>query len=116
MGEQGVLVHNFYNWKSIPTFGHTFLTHGSGKTNLKSLMDRAKQTGQEQGQWLNNDSAAEFLGNNIDNIDVPSEISIPSGLGQVIMPDGTIVNATKAIIVPKIDKGKKVIRTAYPIL
>jgi len=99
------------NWKSVKQFGHTFNTHGAGSKNTDRLADRAKGTGNPQGQWTDNDKAAEFLNDAKTGLDGPASVPIPEGLGQVVMPDGTIVNATRATIVP----GSDGIRTAYPI-
>ncbi len=40
------------NWNpnSRPTFGHTFSEHGAGARNTRSLTDRARSTGNDQGQ------------------------------------------------------------------
>ncbi|MEO3777467.1 RHS repeat-associated core domain-containing protein [Micromonospora sp. B11E3] len=115
-GNSWVLVHNTcVNWspKSRPTFGHTFSQHGAGAKNTKSLMDRARSTGQAQGQWLDNDAAAAFLrGAHLSDAG-PRGVVIPEGLGQVIMPDGSIVPATRAILVPS---GNGLYKTAYPVL
>ena len=99
------------NWKSVKEFGHTFNTHGSGAKNTKSLTDRARSTGTNQGQWLDNQKSAEYL-KSLGEIKETITVSIPNGLGQVITPTGKIVPATKAIVVPS-ETG---IRTAYPIL
>ncbi|MEV1329876.1 polymorphic toxin-type HINT domain-containing protein [Micromonospora costi] len=115
-GNTPVLVHNTcVNWspKSRPTFGHTFSQHGAGAKNTKSLMDRARSTGQEQGQWLDNDAASDFLrGAHLPDAG-PRGVVLPEGLGQVIMPDGSIVPATRAILVPS---SNGLYKTAYPVL
>ncbi len=98
------------NWKSVKEYGHTFNTHGSGAKNTKSLINRARSTGNNQGQWLDNQKAAEHL-KSLGDIKEPTTISIPQGLGQVITPTGEIVPATKAIVVPSATG----IKTAYPI-
>lgn len=115
VGSSGVLVHNKAMratglWKSVKRFGHTFKTHGAGAKNTRSLMDRARSTGKPQGQWLDNDSAATFL-SDLD-IQRPVSIRIPEGLGQVIRPNGSVVQATWAKVIP----GPHGIRTAFPIL
>jgi hypothetical protein len=58
-GSTAVLVHNCsatpeLNWnpKSRPTFGRSFDIFGAGVKNTRSLTDRARSTGQDQGQWL----------------------------------------------------------------
>jgi RHS repeat-associated protein len=115
-GNASVLVHNCgTNWnpKSVKTFGHTFNEHGAGAKNTRSLTDRARSTGQQQGQWLDNDWATEFLkGAHVEGAG-PRSIRIPDGLGQVIMPDGSIVPARAATLVPG---PGGLYRTAYPIL
>jgi len=101
----------FVSWKSVKRFRHTFTEHGEGIKNTARLIDRARGTGKHQGQWLNNQKAAELLQEY--HGDAPFSIrEIPEGLGQVIKPDGTIVPATRAIVIPYKGGG---IRTAYPI-
>jgi hypothetical protein len=98
------------NWKSVKQFGHTFSEHGSGAKNTERLMDRALGTGNPQGQWLNNEKAAEAL--RATKVDGPAAVRVPSGLAQVIKPNGTIVSTDWALVVPK-GEG---LRTAYPII
>jgi RHS repeat-associated protein len=103
------------NWspKSVETFGHTFNQHGAGSKNTRNLTGRAGGTGREQGQWTDNKGAADFLRLKSDEVSGPASVQIPEGLGQVIMPDGTIVPAKWATIVPRSGGGYT---TAYPIL
>jgi len=109
----GVLVHNI-NWssKSVKTFGHTFSRHGAGAKNTKNLAGRAASTGDSQGQWKNNETAAEFLRESADKLSGPATVQIPDGLGQVITPDGAIVPTNWANLIPCGDGYK----TAYPVL
>ena len=119
--EQGILVHNAGqdydgnntrpNPKSTKKFGHTFDRHGAGTKNTNRLIGRARGTGKNQGQWLDNQKAADFL-DSLGNINEPTTVSIPEGLGQVITPTGEILPADKAIVVPSLTG----IKTAYPIL
>ena len=103
-----------WNWKSKPTFGHTFERHGQGSKNTRNLRGRAASTGNNQGQWLNNERAADFLRDLRSKIgNEETIVEIPSDLGQVILPNGNIVPATHAIVVPIAGKGY---RTAYPII
>ena len=102
-----------WSWKSRPTFGHTFDTHGQGSKNTRSLRGRAASTGESQGQWLNNETAANFLRELRSSIQNPTTVEIPSGFGQVILPDGSIVPATHALVVPKSTGGYI---TSYPIV
>ena len=94
--------------KSVKVFGHTFNTHGM--KNTKSLTDRAKGTGTPQGQWTDDGKAADLLANV--KVDGPASIPIPDGMGRVIMPDGTIINAKHAVVVPSTFG----FRTAYPFI
>ncbi|MEG4570967.1 hypothetical protein QUA46_28605 [Microcoleus sp. MON2_D6] len=105
---------NWDNWKSKPTFGHTFERHGQASKNTDNLRGRAAGKKQAQGQWLDNQKAAEFLRDLRPNIgDDPEIVDIPEGLGQLILPDGTIIPATRATVVPIPGGGYK---TAFPIM
>jgi RHS repeat-associated protein len=101
------------NWspKSTKTFGHTFNTHGAGRKNTTKLTGRAASTGKSQGQWLNNDAVAEILKDYAEKISGPTTIPIPDGIGQIIKPDGSLIPAKWATIIPKPEGGY---RTAYP--
>ncbi|MDT0544607.1 RHS repeat-associated core domain-containing protein, partial [Streptomyces lonegramiae] len=101
-----------WNIKSRPTFGHSFSEHGAEPEITRSLTDRARSTGTPQGQWLNNEKAFEFLKDHYDPNGGVREVEIPKGMGQVIMPDGKIVEATHARLVPKPDGTYK---TTFPI-
>jgi RHS repeat-associated protein len=98
------------NWRSTKQFGHTFNRHGAGARNTRTLIDRARGTRTPQGQWMDNQKAAEFL--NGVKVDGPATVRIPDGLGQVIRPDGSIAPASWARVVP----GANGFRTAFPIL
>ncbi|MEU8350746.1 polymorphic toxin-type HINT domain-containing protein [Streptomyces sp. NPDC048845] len=116
-GQTPVLVHNSncLNWaaNSVKTWGHTFKTHGAGAKNTKKLTDRARTTGNQQGQWLDNDAAAEFLkGLHVEGAG-PRSVRIPEGMGQVIMPDGSIAKARAATIVPS---PNGLYKTGFPII
>ncbi|MEU7556487.1 DUF6531 domain-containing protein [Streptomyces sp. NPDC044571] len=102
-----------WNEKSRPTFGHTFSEHGAGTKNTQSLTDRARSTGNDQGQWLDNSKAVEFLKSHHDPNAGVREVPIPPGMGQVIKPDGSIVEPTHVRMVPKPDGTYK---TAFPIV
>lgn len=98
------------NWRSGREFHHTFNTHGQGARNARNLLGRANSTNTPQGQWLNNQEAANFLSTL--NLAGPASTRIPDGLGQVIMPGGSVVPATWARVVPMPGGG---FRTAFPI-
>ncbi|NEW04688.1 hypothetical protein GK047_01470 [Paenibacillus sp. SYP-B3998] len=111
ISDLGIWVHNACttNWKSSKQFGHTFTEHGA-KRATSSLMDRARSTKDDQGQWLNNEQAADFL-HSLGSISEVIDVDIPTGLGQIITPSGEIISATRARIVPS-GTG---IKTAFPI-
>jgi hypothetical protein len=102
---------NRTNPASVPNFGHTFSRHGAGAQNQANLRGRAAGTGTPQGQWRDDQAAADFLSVVGPYVTEPSFVPIPSGLGQVILPNGEIVPATQAMIVPFSGGG---IRTAIP--
>ncbi|HXH77560.1 DUF6531 domain-containing protein [Nocardioides sp.] len=112
VGDLEVLVHNMCAI-SVKLFGHTFNTHGAGSKNAGKLLGRARGTGNSQGQWMDNEAAASFL----KSVNVPGagpySVRLPKGLGRVIHPDGSIVEAGAATIVPN---GTGGIKTAYPIV
>jgi hypothetical protein len=111
-GTSGTQELKWGNPKSTPTYGHTFAEHGAGAKRTAGLLGEARGTGKPQGQWLNNQRAADFLAQQRPTITQPTTVSIPSGLGQVIRPDGSIVPATRAILVPSPNGG---FRTAFPV-
>lgn len=98
------------NWKSVKQFGHTFSQHGAGARNTDRLIDRARGTGNPQGQWLNNEKAAEML--SAIKLEGPATVRIPEGLGQVILPNGSVVPAGWARVIPSTDG----LRTAFPVV
>jgi RHS repeat-associated protein len=103
------------NWRSRPSYGHTFDRHGQGGKNTQKLQGRASGTGQAQGQWINNERTVEFLRNlelNTPDTKNGNIVDIPEGLGQIIHPDGTITPAERAFVLQRSDKTFK---TAYPV-
>ncbi|GEM_PF-6009931 len=111
-------IHNVWkkgsNWKSKPQFGHTFTKHGAGKKNTQSLKDTARDTNIQQGQFLNNEKAAEIMAQNKNFSKNFIDIDIPPGLGQVIKPDGSIVPVTRARLIP--NSSRTGFRSGYPLL
>jgi hypothetical protein len=100
------------NWKSQRAFGHTFLRHGQGLKNTNNLRGRAAGTGTPQGQWTDNEAAARYLKDVRPGLDGPTVVPIPEGMGQVILPDGSILPTRHALVVPRASGG---IETAYPV-
>ena len=92
-------------------FGHTFSTHGAGAKNTRKLQGRAAGTGQSQGQFLDNQKAADFLSQH-SGITKPTDVSLPSGLGQIVRPDGSISAASKVRLIPNGNGG---FRSAFPV-
>ena len=91
-------------------FGHTFSRHGSESTEF--LSQRAAATGMPQGQFLDDQVAARFILDNIDQakngaISVP----VPSGFPErIIHADGSYSTPSTIRLVP----GGKGVKTAYP--
>ncbi|WP_158618316.1 RHS repeat protein [Chitinophaga lutea] len=94
------------------TFGHTFTTHGEDMTNF--LINRAKGSGMAQGQFLDNQKAAQFILDNVsETANGALNLPMPNGFpARVIMPDGTFKAATHIRLVPS---GGGV-KTAYPLI
>jgi hypothetical protein len=101
-------------WTSKARYGHTFIKHGEGKKNTQKLKDIARSTGNNQGQWMDNNKAHGVLSGHADVTSV-KRIEIPDGLGQVIKPDGTIVPTNHALIIPRL-KTPGSLTTAYPCI
>ena len=78
------------------------------------LINRAKGSGMAQGQFLNNQKAAQFI---LDNVSKTANgavnIPIPNGFpARIIMPDGTFKAATHIRLVP----GGGGVKTAFPLI
>jgi len=122
VSKHNVLVHNGTpcNWKSVKLFSHTFSVHGSGKKITKSLTGRL-ETGNPQGQWTNNQKAADFLMSDenykkIVNLKAGDaiDIDLPQGMGTVLSKvDGKVITspATKVTVVRG---SENFIKTAIP--
>ena len=96
---------------SRPLFGHSYSRHGP-KRSVQSLIDRARATGNPQGQWLDEHGIVEAATTFPGRITV-HDVPIAHGRGRVIMPDGTIVPATRARVVLNTRTGG--VRVTYPI-
>lgn len=106
IAEQGIVQF------SKKVFGHTFTTHGDDMTEF--LINRAKGSKSPQGQFLDNQKAADFIRENLSKttqgaIDIPIPKDFPA---RVIMPDGSFKAATHIKLVP----GGKGVKTAYPLI
>jgi RHS repeat-associated protein len=91
-------------------FGHTFTTHGQDATEF--LINRAKGSGQPQGQFLDNQAAARFIQENLDKtkkgaVSIPVPKDFPA---RIINPDGTFTTPSSIRLVP----GGKGVKSAYP--
>ena len=91
-------------------FGHTFTRHGEDATEF--LINRARGSGQAQGQFLDNQAAARFIQDNLDKIgngavSLPLPKNFPA---RIINPDGTFSVPSTIRLVP----GGKGVKTAFP--
>ncbi|WP_344084379.1 hypothetical protein [Luedemannella helvata] len=77
------------------------------------MTDRARSTGNDQGQWANNADAADWLKSQYDPNAGPRQVPLPEGMGTVIKPDGSVVPATHVQLVPGRNGPYK---TAFPIV
>ncbi|WP_233494472.1 RHS repeat-associated core domain-containing protein [Mesonia sp. K7] len=93
-------------------FGHTFVRHGEESTEF--IINRAKGSGMAQGQFLNNQKAAQFILDNLDKtVNGAINVRIPKNFpARVVMPNGSFKQATHIRLVPS---GSGV-KTAYPII
>ena len=93
-------------------FGHTFTKHGQNVTNF--LIRRAKGSGMVQGQFLDDQRAAQFILKNMDKLrNGTISLPIPKDLpARVILPNGSFSPATHIRLVPS-GTG---IKTAYPFI
>jgi len=93
-------------------FGHTFVKHGEDATNF--LINRAKGSGMAQGQFLDNQKAAQFIMDNIGKTaNGAVNLPLPKGFpARVINPDGAFSPATHIRLVP----GGGGVKTAYPFI
>lgn len=104
------------NWapESKPTWQHTFLRHGQSAKITRSLIDRARGTGTQQGQWLDNEAAANWLSSERPYIQGMTVMRIPPEIpAQVVLPSGAVVPAHHAAIFPSPTGGYI---TAYPFV
>lgn len=101
----------WHNPKSVVAYGHSVSRHGS-KRKKEQLLDRARNTGNDQGQWIDDMFIVEAQklapskpGAHVVEMDKP--------IGRVFCPDGSIVeNVKKARVIRKSDL---TVRTSYPI-
>ena len=78
------------------------------------LLKRAEGSGMAQGQFLNNQKAAQFILDNVGKtangaVNIPIPKNFPA---RVIMPDGTFKAATHIRLVP----GGGGVKTAFPLI
>lgn len=90
--------------------GHTFEKHGSHNTHELQL--QAKNSGMPQGQWMDDAAAEDFIASKLPELTNGAKtFDLPPGLGQQINPDGSMISANKATLVPS---GSGV-KTAFPL-
>uniref|UniRef100_UPI0024A613BC hypothetical protein n=1 Tax=Pelagibius sp. Alg239-R121 TaxID=2993448 RepID=UPI0024A613BC len=92
-------------------FGHTFTTHGQNVT--RQLLARAKGSGMQQGQFLDNQAAARFILDNLHRLKNGAiTLPIPKGVpARIINPNGSFSNPSGIRLVP----GGKGVKSAYPV-
>ncbi|EOW6673598.1 RHS repeat-associated core domain-containing protein, partial [Cronobacter dublinensis] len=99
------------NSKSKPTYGHTFSEHGQ-KMKPNQLKDRARSKGHQVGQFLDDDSAADFIASVAKNGPGVHDVRLPENIkGRGYLPDGTEVIPDMARVVVKADGS---VRTSFP--
>ena len=114
VGKPSLLVHNVCPLGSAgmagKEVGHTFDRHGQ-YADVYQLSREAAAIGKPQGQWIDDAAAEDLIASHLDELSQgPITVEIPPGLGRAIQPDGSIVPATHATLVPS---GSGV-KTAYP--
>ena len=97
--------------ESVARYGHSCSRHGPGPKSLRNLTGRARGTGTPQGQWVDPHGIVEAAGT-FPGATEPHVVPIAEGRGVVILPDGTVVPATRAVVVPR---GPGLTRVTYPI-
>ncbi len=91
-------------------FGHAFTRHGEDATEF--LINKARGSGQVQGQFLDNQAAARFIQDNLDMVKNGAvSLPVPKNFpARIINPDGTFTAPSTIRLVP----GGKGVKTAFP--
>ncbi len=99
------------NSKSKPTYGHTFIDHGQ-KLKPQQMIDRARAKGHQTGQYLDDQSAAEFIADVAQKGPGVHDVVLPENIrARGYLPDGTEVSSDMARVVVKPDGS---VRTSFP--
>jgi hypothetical protein len=99
------------NPRSKPTYGHTFLDHGS-KVKDFQLIDRARSLEHQVGNWSNDKVAADFLEEIAKRGAGTYDVPLPNSVqGKTFLPTGVELKPDMARVVVKPDG---TIRTAFP--
>jgi hypothetical protein len=71
--------------------------------------------GETQGVWMDDAAAAELIRQNYNPVEGGGEqrVRLPAGLGQIINPDGSIVDTSWGLI---LYRPNGLIKDAYPVL
>jgi hypothetical protein len=98
--------------KSTKAYGHSRSEHGAGR-NEQELKDRARSTGDDQGQWY--DDAFIVEAEQRAPISAgPHIVAMGKPVGKVHRPDGsTVENVTTVLVVRKRDG---TVRTSFPVI
>ncbi|AYH08029.1 hypothetical protein H4F66_09725 [Pectobacterium parmentieri] len=99
------------NPKSKPTYGHTFSEHGQ-KVKPNQLIDRARGKGHQVGQYLDDNSSAEFIANIAKKGPGVHDVPLPTNIkSRGYLPDGKEITPDMARVVVKPDGS---VRTSFP--
>ncbi|MEZ2634690.1 S-type pyocin domain-containing protein [Morganella morganii] len=99
------------NSKSKPTYGHTFIDHGQ-KLKPQQMIDRARAKGHQIGQYLDDQSAADFIADVAQKGPGVHDVALPENIkARGYLPDGTEVSSDMARVVVKPDGS---VRTSFP--
>jgi RHS repeat-associated protein len=98
------------NPASRPTYGHTFLRHGS-RLRPSQLIDRARTEGHQIGQWTDELEAANLIADVARRGPGVYDVAIRSGLGRSFLGDGTQLVADMARVVVRPNGA---VSTAFP--
>lgn len=95
---------------SVKAYGHSRSRHGAARSP-QELQDRARTTGNDQGQWYDDECIVEVEQRAPLS---PGEHLIDLGrmIGRVYRPDGSIVETRRAKVVRKPDL---TVRTSFPV-
>ncbi len=99
------------NPKSGPTYGHTFLDH-TQRLRPSQLVDRARALDHQVGQWLNDQTAAEFIADVAQKGPGAHDVPLPARMGRSFLKMVQNCRRTTKLGVVVTPDGS--VRTAFP--